>query len=91
MAHLKYHEIYELAKNYSATLTHADTHSKGVVIVVSVHGPPSVLVFHNAFVAEKDNEWYCVFTEYNGFHVFWKDDVRLTHYKESNYDFTSPF
>lgn len=78
MESVPYREIRDLAQAYDAGITADDPRLRGSVIVREQHGM-GFLFYEDAFVVRKD-EWFCVFTEHHGFHVYHRDDYDVTAY-----------
>lgn len=81
---MNYKEAYKLAEEKNKTLTSYDFGYGSIVYVL--HQDGTSLTFLNA-LAYKDKQWcdwYFVFTEHCGFHVFSKDDLSdIRYFKES--------
>lgn len=68
------HEAQDLARGYDTTLT-ADKF-KGIVVVA--HRDRSLFTYVRAFV-HRHEEFYFVFTEHHGPHVYHHEDVKITY------------
>ncbi len=71
-------EIYALAEAHDKELLATDPRLRGTVIVREQHGM-GFLFYEDAFVVSK-GEWYCVFTEHHGFHVYHSEDYDVAAY-----------
>ena len=70
---MNYKEIKEYATKIDSTLR-ADDKTKFNKIVHVVHEDGSTFILMYSHVEEHDN-WYIVFSEHNGWHVFHKDET----------------
>jgi len=75
---LNYKEALAKAESYDAKLRADDCRFNQCVQIIS-QDCATVLFYDNAFVM-KDDEWYYIFTEHYGRHVFHQEDVKIRHY-----------
>jgi hypothetical protein len=68
---MNYKEAKEFADEYDKTITISDLKD----FVYIVHGDFTTALFTNAF-AINYNEWYFIFSEHNGYHIYHKEDLR---------------
>ncbi len=69
---MTYKEVYEKAEAKDKTLRVGDGFEK---IVVVRHGDGTTCEFHYAFWEKMDSDWFVIYTEHNGFHVYSFDDT----------------
>jgi hypothetical protein len=81
--------IYKLAGDYDSTLRADDPRFRKVVIVKEEHGM-STFIYEDAFVVRKD-DWYCVFTEHHGYHVYHHEDYSVSAYSGREGVDSAPF
>lgn len=81
--------IHKLVEEYDKTLRADDPRFRKLVIVKEAHGM-STFVYQDAFVVRKD-DWYCVFTEHHGFHVYHSDDYDVAAYSGREGVDSAPF
>lgn len=78
-----------LAEEYDKGLLATDPRFRGLVIVRGEHDG-SCFVYPDAFVVKKD-EWYVVFTEHYGFHVYHSEDNNARAYSTRETIESAPF
>lgn len=75
---MNYEELHKLAEDYSKSLRADDSRLRNTVIIHSTDCMSSS-TYENAFVVVKD-DWYAVFTEHYGFHLFQYDECNISMY-----------
>lgn len=74
--------IHKTAEEYDKTLLATDPRFRGLVIVNGVNDMAN-FVYPDAFAVKKNDgkeDWYVVFTEHYGFHVYNAEDYYVAYY-----------
>lgn len=75
-------KIYDIAKEIDTKLKADADIFDGAVLVL--HDDASTLLFQNAGVCIIENDWFVVFTEHHGFHVYHNEDAKWIQYKRDD-------
>lgn len=74
---MNYKDAKTLAESMDKSITLNDLmEDKTIRIIAIQHEDGSYLEFHSAVYRSLDDEWFVVYTEHHGDHVYNKDDVK---------------
>lgn len=80
---MTYKEVNDVARAYDVTLR-ADDERFSFSVRVSLNDG-AFFFYPSAFIHKFNDEFYCVFTEHYGFHVYAVDDIiGIDEYKQTN-------
>lgn len=72
-------EAKEKIEKINKKLKSTDKRFKNSISITNVYDN-SFMFFNNGF-AEKHDEWWFVFTEHHGFHLYCDDEIKIVQYK----------